>query len=188
MLPSPGRVHTLLCRRASKARRPPLPRSCCAPHLRLPSLTSQIERRGRGGSEPIPNSTAIPQILTQLKSRAGRSKTWLAEVRLSIEALRVPATAASGEPQLYHVHFALPFMTVYGKVARPDPRQTKENCHSYPNSPITIFGKAQKITPIRQPNDAGRSREDLMADEVERMITAARQSDGRLADVMPCSS
>jgi hypothetical protein len=35
-------------------------------------------------------------------------------------------------------------MTVYGKVARPYPIQTKENCRSYPNSPITIFGKVQK--------------------------------------------
>ena len=45
-------------------------------------------------------------------------------------------------------------MTVYGKVARLNPIQTKENCHSYPNSPITIFGKAQKGPPIRQPNAA----------------------------------
>ena len=77
--------------------------------------------------------------------------------------LRTPATADSGERQHYHTYLALPTMTVYGKVARPYPIQTKENCRSYPNSPITIFGKAQKKPPVHQPSAASRSHEYLTA-------------------------
>jgi hypothetical protein len=72
-------------------------------------------------------------------------------------------------------------MTVYGKVLQLNPRRSKENGYSYRVAPITIFGKAQKQPHDRQPNDASRSREYLMADEVARMITAAHRSDGYLA-------
>jgi hypothetical protein len=73
-------------------------------------------------------------------------------------------------------------LTVFGKVPCPASIQNKENGRSYRVTPTTIFGKAQKKQPpLRQPYDANRSREYLMADEVERMITATRRSDGRLA-------
>jgi hypothetical protein len=105
-----SRPSTALPSRKQGASPSPTPfvlRSASAPSL--PYLSNRAKRTR--GLRADPNSTAIPQILTQLKSRAGRSKTSLAEERLSIEALRVLATAASGEPQLYHVHFALPTMT-----------------------------------------------------------------------------
>jgi integrase len=44
------------------------------------------------------------------------------------------------------------------------------------------LGKLQKTTAARQPNDASRSREYVMADEVKRMIATARRSHGRLAE------
>jgi hypothetical protein len=40
--------------------------------------------------------------------------------------------------------------------------------------------------PIRQPNQASRSREHLIPDEVERMITAVHQTGGRLASATRC--
>jgi integrase len=46
----------------------------------------------------------------------------------------------------------------------------------------SFWAKRKKTAPMHQPNDASRSHEYLMADEVERMITAARRSDGRLAE------
>jgi hypothetical protein len=45
------------------------------------------------------------------------------------------------------------------------------------------FGQsAKKQPPVRQPNDASRSRQSLMADEVKRIIAAARRSHGRLGE------
>jgi len=62
---------------------------------------------------------------------------------------------------------ALPKMTVFGKVVRLNPRRNKENSHGYRVAPITIFGKAQKITAGPSAKDASRSREYLMPDEVD---------------------
>ena len=138
-----SRPRTALLSRKQGASPSPTPfvlRSASAPSL--PRLSNRAKRAR--GLQADPNSTAIPQILTQLKSRAGRSKTWLAEIRLSIEALRVPATAASGEPHLYHVHFALPFMTVYGNARHLGSRQVLRNSGHCPASPSIIFGKAWK--------------------------------------------
>src|SRR5690242_13659172 len=44
------------------------------------------------------------------------------------------------------------------------------------------WAKRENIPPVRQPNQASRTREYLTPDEVDRMITAARRTDGRLAD------
>jgi len=44
------------------------------------------------------------------------------------------------------------------------------------------LGKAREWPPTRQPNQTSRSREYLTPDAVERMITAARQAGGRLAE------
>ena len=44
------------------------------------------------------------------------------------------------------------------------------------------WAKQQNLPPIRQRNQASRTREYLTPDEVERMITAARRGGGRLAD------
>lgn len=44
------------------------------------------------------------------------------------------------------------------------------------------WAKRENQPPIRQPNQASRTREYLTPDEVERMITAARQAGGRLAE------
>ncbi|MBV8359222.1 MAG: tyrosine-type recombinase/integrase, partial [Deltaproteobacteria bacterium] len=49
-----------------------------------------------------------------------------------------------------------------------------------PQSPF--WAKRQKQPPTRQPNGASRTREYLTSDEIERMITAARQGGGRLAE------
>jgi integrase len=47
----------------------------------------------------------------------------------------------------------------------------------------TAFWATRKTQPpVRQPNDASRSREYLTPDEVERMIAAARHAGGRLAE------
>jgi len=51
--------------------------------------------------------------------------------------------------------------------------------------PITqspFWAKQNNQPPTRQPNSASRTREHLTPDEVERMITAARGADGRLAE------
>jgi type 1 fimbriae regulatory protein FimB/type 1 fimbriae regulatory protein FimE len=45
-----------------------------------------------------------------------------------------------------------------------------------------FWAKRDKQPPIRQPNQASRTRECLTPDEVERMIAAARRADGRLAE------
>ena len=45
-----------------------------------------------------------------------------------------------------------------------------------------FWAKRENQPPTRQRNDAVRSREYLTPDEVERMITAARRTDGRLAE------
>jgi len=45
-----------------------------------------------------------------------------------------------------------------------------------------FWAKRKKQPPVRQPNEASRSREYLTPDEVERMIAAARRTDGRLAE------
>jgi hypothetical protein len=124
-----SRPRTALPSRKQGASPSPTPfvlRSASAPSL--PYLSNRAKRTR--GLRADPNSTAIPQILTQLKSRAGRSKTSLAEEQLSIEALRVFAIATSGEPQLYHVHFALPTMTVLGKVPRLNAIWSKANGRS----------------------------------------------------------
>jgi type 1 fimbriae regulatory protein FimB/type 1 fimbriae regulatory protein FimE len=42
--------------------------------------------------------------------------------------------------------------------------------------------KRLKSPPVRQPNQATRTREHLTPDEVERLMTAARQAGGRLAE------
>src|SRR5215469_10003735 len=44
------------------------------------------------------------------------------------------------------------------------------------------WAKRENLPPLRQPNQASRTREYLTPDEVERMITAARRADGRLAE------
>lgn len=44
------------------------------------------------------------------------------------------------------------------------------------------WAKREKLPQTRQPNQTTRAREYLTADEVERMITAARQAGGRLAE------
>jgi integrase len=44
------------------------------------------------------------------------------------------------------------------------------------------WAKRENQPPIRQPNQASRTREYLTPDEVERMITAARRGGGRLAE------
>jgi integrase len=44
------------------------------------------------------------------------------------------------------------------------------------------WAKRENLPPVRQPNQASRTREYLTPDEVERMITAARRADGRLAE------
>src|SRR5215469_17431768 len=44
------------------------------------------------------------------------------------------------------------------------------------------WAKREDQPPLRQPNQASRTREYLTSDEVERMITAARRGDGRLAE------
>jgi type 1 fimbriae regulatory protein FimB/type 1 fimbriae regulatory protein FimE len=44
------------------------------------------------------------------------------------------------------------------------------------------WAKHDSQPPVRQPNQASRTREYLTPDEVERMITAARRADGRLAE------
>jgi hypothetical protein len=46
----------------------------------------------------------------------------------------------------------------------------------------SFWAKRKKQPPVRQPNDASRSREYLMADEVKPMIAAARRSHDRLAE------
>ena len=46
----------------------------------------------------------------------------------------------------------------------------------------SFWAKRKKQPPVRQPNDASRSREYLTADEVERMIAAARRAGGRLTE------
>jgi len=46
----------------------------------------------------------------------------------------------------------------------------------------SFSAKRAKVPPPRQPNRASRTREHLTPDEVERLITAARQADGRLAE------
>jgi type 1 fimbriae regulatory protein FimE len=49
--------------------------------------------------------------------------------------------------------------------------------------PQTSFSaKRPNSPPPRQPNQASRTREHLTPDEVERMIAAARQADGRVAE------
>jgi type 1 fimbriae regulatory protein FimB/type 1 fimbriae regulatory protein FimE len=42
--------------------------------------------------------------------------------------------------------------------------------------------KRLKSPPVRQPNQATRTREHLTPDEVERLMTAAHQAGGRLAE------
>ena len=44
------------------------------------------------------------------------------------------------------------------------------------------WAKRANQPPLRQPNQASRTREYLTPDEVERMIVAARRIDGRLAE------
>src|SRR5205823_14588710 len=44
------------------------------------------------------------------------------------------------------------------------------------------WAKRENLPPVRQPNQASRTREYLTPDEVERMIVAARRIDGRLAE------
>jgi integrase len=44
------------------------------------------------------------------------------------------------------------------------------------------WAKREHQPPIRQPNQASRTREYLTPDEVERVIVAARRAGGRLAD------
>jgi integrase len=44
------------------------------------------------------------------------------------------------------------------------------------------WAKRENLPPIRQPNQASRTREYLTRDEVERMIVAARHAGGRLAE------
>ena len=46
----------------------------------------------------------------------------------------------------------------------------------------SFWAKRTNQPPTRQPNGASRTREYLTADEVEQMITAARQGGGRLAE------
>jgi hypothetical protein len=46
----------------------------------------------------------------------------------------------------------------------------------------SFWAKRKRKRPIRQTNDASRSREYLTPDEVERMIAAARRAGGRLAE------
>jgi integrase len=47
---------------------------------------------------------------------------------------------------------------------------------------ISKWAKQQNLPPIRQRNQASRTREYLTPDEVERMVVAARRAGGRLAD------
>ena len=49
-------------------------------------------------------------------------------------------------------------------------------------SQTSKWAKRENQPPIRQPNQASRTREYLTPDEVERMITAARRAGGRLAE------
>jgi hypothetical protein len=138
-----SRPSTALPSRKQGASPSPTPfvlRSASAPSL--PYLSNRAKRTR--GLRADPNSTAISQILTQLKSRAGRSKTSLAEERLSIEALRVLATAASGEPQLYHVDFALPTMTVYGNIDHHRSLWELRFGQRYRVTSNIIFGKARE--------------------------------------------
>ena len=44
------------------------------------------------------------------------------------------------------------------------------------------WAKRRNLPPIRQPNQATRTREHLTPDEVQRMMTATRRVGGRLAD------
>lgn len=44
------------------------------------------------------------------------------------------------------------------------------------------MAKRRNLPPIRQPNQARRTREHLTSDEVQRMMTAARRAGGRLAE------
>jgi len=46
----------------------------------------------------------------------------------------------------------------------------------------SFSAKRPNSSPPRQPNQASRTREHLTPDEVERMIAAARQADGRVAE------
>jgi type 1 fimbriae regulatory protein FimB/type 1 fimbriae regulatory protein FimE len=69
-----------------------------------------------------------------------------------------------------------------GKVRQPGPRRSKANGRSDSTSPNIELGKARESPPVRQPNQTSRTREYLTPDEVERMITAAHQANGRLAE------
>lgn len=44
------------------------------------------------------------------------------------------------------------------------------------------WAKRDNQPPVRKPNQTSRTREYLTPDEVERMVTAARQAGGRLAE------
>jgi integrase len=49
-----------------------------------------------------------------------------------------------------------------------------------PQSPF--WAKRKKQPRVRQPNDASRSRQSLIADKVKRIIAATRRSHGRLGE------
>src|SRR5262252_8975336 len=51
-----------------------------------------------------------------------------------------------------------------------------------PLSQASKWAKRANLPPVRQPNQATRTREHLTGDEVERMIAAARRLGGRLAE------
>jgi integrase len=69
-----------------------------------------------------------------------------------------------------------------GTAARLDLRRSNENGYSDSTSPNIEMAKRDNQPPIHQPNGASRTREYLTPDEVERMITAARHTDGCLAE------
>src|SRR5262249_49682543 len=70
-------------------------------------------------------------------------------------------------------------MTLMGKAPRTEPRRSKENGRCYRASRLPFWAKRHN-PPTRHRNQV--AHEYLTPDEVERMITAARQADGRLAE------
>ena len=61
-------------------------------------------------------------------------------------------------------------------------RRSKANGRSCSVPQTPKWAKRRNLPPIRQPNQARRTREHLTPDEVQRMMTAARRAGGRLSE------
>jgi integrase len=73
-------------------------------------------------------------------------------------------------------------MTDFGKVAALKPIRNEDNGRSYRLVPSIIFGKARECASYPPVEQTSLSRKYLTPDTVERMIIAARQAGGRLAE------